>query len=178
MGIGRMRNVRRVLERISVVSLALLGTTLCSQTSFACERAGPVSPAAMVREADAIVRTLALGYATPPTGLNSPDSRLRFRVLEVIRGKEVPPELELPGYPVDRDDFNEGPVPYAVVRRTGHGGSCYSNFYRPGAEFLLVLKKRDAGYTVEWYPLGPVNEQLHSPDDPWLAWVRQEAQRK
>jgi hypothetical protein len=169
-------NVRRGLRRISVAGLALAGTTLCSRTSSACELTSAVSPAAMVREADAIVRTLALGYARPPTGPNS-DPPLRFRVIEVIRG-EVPPELELPGYPVDRDDFNEGSVPYAVVRRTGHMGSCYSNFYRPGAEFLLMLKKRGSGYTVEWYPMGPVNEQLRSPDDPWLAWVRKEAQQK
>ena len=171
-----MRNVRRTLRRISVAGLALLGTTLCPQTSFACERTSAVSPAAMVREADAIVRALALGYAMPPTGPSS-DPPLRFRVVEVIRGKELPSELELPGYPVDRDDFNEGPVPYAVVRRTGHMGSCYSHFYRPGAEFLLVLKKRGTGYTVEWYPMGPVNEQLHSPDDTWFDWVRTEAQK-
>lgn len=84
-------------------------------------------------------------YAMPPTGRNS-DPPLRFRVLEVIRGKEVPLDFEL--------------------------------LYRPGAEFLLMLKKRDAGYTVEWYPMGPVNEQLRSSDAPWLAWVRKEAQQK
>lgn len=172
-----MRDVRRELRRIAVAGFALLGATFCSRTSFACELTSAVSPAAMVRAADAIVRTLALGYAMPPTGPNS-DPPLRFRVLEVIRGTEVPPELDLPGYPVDRDDFNEGSVPYAVVRRTGHMGSCYSRFYRPGTEFLLMLKKRDAAYTVEWYPMGPVNEQLRSPDDPWLTWVRKAAQQK
>ena len=30
-------------------------------------------------------------------------------------------------------------------------------------------------YTVNWYALGPVNEQLRSAGDPWLAWVRQHA---
>jgi hypothetical protein len=87
----------------------------------------------------------------------------------------VPQEFQLLGYPSDRDDFNGGPVPYTLVPKAK--ASCYSRFYRTGAEFLLVMKKRDSGYTVEWYAAGPVNEQLHSADDPWLAWVRKEAKK-
>jgi hypothetical protein len=30
------------------------------------------------------------------------------------------------------------------------------------------------GYTVNWYALGPVNEQLRSANDPWVQWVRQQ----
>lgn len=37
-----------------------------------------------------------------------------------------------------------------------------------------MLKRGEAGeYTVNWYALGPVNEQLESASDPWLLWVRQ-----
>src|SRR6266403_4197148 len=46
----------------------------------------------------------------------------------------------------------------------------------PGGQFLLMLKKRgDGEFTADWYPLAPVNEQLHSVNDPWLLWVRKQA---
>ena len=54
----------------------------------------------------------------------------------------------------------------------------HTRFVVAESVFLLVMKKSDTSYTVEWYPAGPVNEQLHSLDDPWLAWVRKEAQQK
>jgi hypothetical protein len=34
------------------------------------------------------------------------------------------------------------------------------------------------GYTVNWYPLGPVNEQLRSAEDAWLRWVREEVETR
>jgi hypothetical protein len=153
---------------MAVVVVGLVSTIAVSQRAFACERVGPVSPEEMVRQADAIVRAQAVGYAVPPGPANS-NPPLRFHVLEVIRGKDVPPELQLPGYASDRDELDDRPV---------NGGFCYPRFYRIGAEFLLVMKQREATYTVEWYPLGPVNERIHSPDDPWLAWVRKVAQLK
>jgi len=161
--------MRRAFGSTSVVFLIVLSLMSISQVVFACER-GPVFPADMVREADVIVRAQAMGYAAPPSAANW-DPPLKFRVVEVIRGRDVPQELQLPGYPSDRDDFNGGPVPYTAVPKAK--ASCYSRFYRTGAEFLLVMKK----YTVEWYAAGPVNEQLHSADDPWLAWVRKAAQQ-
>ncbi|MEX2261561.1 MAG: hypothetical protein WD696_06400 [Bryobacteraceae bacterium] len=43
------------------------------------------------------------------------------------------------------------------------------------APFLLFLKKTSTGeFTVNWYPLGPVNEQLRSDRDKWLLWVREQ----
>jgi hypothetical protein len=39
---------------------------------------------------------------------------------------------------------------------------------------LLLKNNRDGELTVYWYALGPVNEQLHSLDDPWLLWVRKQ----
>ncbi len=50
---------------------------------------------------------------------------------------------------------------------------------RQGAEFLLMLKKgADGSYAVNWYPLGPVNEQLRSGEDPWLLWVRDQVGKR
>jgi hypothetical protein len=31
---------------------------------------------------------------------------------------------------------------------------------------------------VNWYALGPVNEQLRSATDPWLVWVKQQLAKK
>ena len=87
----------------------------------------------------------------------------------------MPSVIVLPGYLVDRNDFNELKVPYTFVRRGGRSGSCFANTYRQNAEFLLMLKRRDDGsYTVNWYALGPVNEQLRGKDDSWLLWVREQ----
>jgi hypothetical protein len=161
---------------------AALFAVLCSaNAAFPCSRESPVSVVDMVRDAGAIVRALATEYAVRPTNpsivtTDEPDSKVRFKVLEVIRGKDVGPELVLPGYLSDRDDFTDDPTPYTFVRPNGRSGSCFANSYRSGAQFLLLLKKRSSGeYTVNWYALGPVNEQLRSETDPWLLWVRQQA---
>ena len=39
---------------------------------------------------------------------------------------------------------------------------------------MMLKKNHDGEFTVYWYALGPVNEQLHSADDPWLLWVRKQ----
>ena len=146
-----------------------------------CTVSGMISPQEMIREADAIVRAAAIEYARPPADPNmwttgEPDSRVRFRTVEVIKGAGLPSLIELPGYLVDRDDFNERKIPYTFVRPGGRAGSCFANSYRHNAEFLLMLKKRaDGTLTVNWYALGPVNEQLRAGDDPWLKWVRAQA---
>jgi hypothetical protein len=89
-----------------------------------------------------------------------PDSTIRFKVLEVIRGR-MSRELILPGYLVDEGDFNLRQPPYDVVRPNGLSGRCFANSYRSGGQFLLLLKKKQpVGYTVNWYPLGPVSEMI------------------
>jgi len=101
-----------------------------------------------------------------------PDSKVRFKVLESLRG-EVASDVILPGYLSDTDDFNDQPAPYAFVRRGGRAGSCFANSYRAGGQFLLFLKKTRTGeQTVNWYALAPVNEQIHPISDAWLTWVR------
>jgi hypothetical protein len=106
-----------------------------------------------------------------------PDSVVRFKTVEVIKGQSIPSTLTLPGYLSERDDFNDHPPPYSFVRPGGRSGSCFANTYRRGAEFLLMLKRVGGDFTVNWYALGPVNEQLRSADDGWLTWVRREAKR-
>jgi len=150
--------------------------------AYPCQRVTPVSSVEMVNQADVIVRAIAEKYDVAPKNPNLvttgvPDSTVLFHVLEVIRG-HARTDLTLPGYLSDKDDFNDHPSPYNFVRPGGRAGSCIANTYRSGAQFLLLLKKEQSGeLTANWYALGPVNEQLHSTNDPWLLWVRSEAQK-
>jgi hypothetical protein len=58
-------------------------------------------------------------------------------------------------------------------RRDADAGSCYTDEYREGARFLLLLtQKPDGSLTPYWRPLAPINEQLHTGSDPWLTTVR------
>ncbi len=168
---------------ISVVLVLMTGLLVSSSPeSIPCTRMGEISPTAMVRTAHVIVRGAAVEYSKAPSNPNlmttgMPDSIVRFKVVEVIKGEHASPELLLPGYLSDRDDFNDHSPPYTFVRPEGRAGSCFANTYRRGAEFLLMLKRVGDGLTVNWEALGPVNEQLRSADDPWLLWVRREAKR-
>jgi hypothetical protein len=149
-----------------------------------CTTMRPISPEEIVRGAESIVRAAAVEYAGAPKDptvwtTGEPDSRVRFKIVEVVKGDGLSSEVVLPGYLVDRDDFNDVKVPYSFVRPGGRSGSCFANSYRTGSEYLLMLKRRaDGMYTVNWYALGPVNEQLRPNDDPWLAWVRERVRRR
>jgi hypothetical protein len=168
---------------MNIRSLRLLllfaGVVVPGAMSWAC--IASVTPnSVLIEEADAIVRAEVAGYSIPPvdsryrtTGV--PDSKVRFNVIEVVRGLNLY-EVELPGYVVQGDDFNDQVPPYTFVRKGGRSGSCFANSYREGAQYLLFLKRgENGGLTVNWAPLSPVNEQLQSPDDPWIIWVRQQA---
>jgi hypothetical protein len=111
----------------------------------------------MVSTADAIVWATAVEYVSTPSSLRTtgvPDSRIRFKMIESIRGPAIS-NLILPGYLVDRDDFNDQPAPYGFVRPGGRTGSCFANAYRSGGQFLLLLKKTNGELTVNWYALHP-----------------------
>ena len=155
-------------------------TLVLSLQAYPCTRIGRVSSIEMVQHADVIVRVVAEKYDVLPknpsvgNGFIS-SSTVHFHVVEVIRG-DPRTDLTLPGYLSDNDDFNDRPLPYNFVRPGGRHGNCFANTYRSGAQFLLLLQKNQSGeLSMNWYPLGPVNEQLHSVDDPWLLWVRAEA---
>jgi hypothetical protein len=164
-----------------VAVTAFVASMVCAADAYPCKTARSVSNVDMVREADAIVRVSAENYTIAPkspissTGFDvESDSRIRFKVLEVVHGK-VPADLILPGVLVDMDDFNDQIPPYNLVRPAGRRGSCFASSYRSGGQFLLMLKKRgDGEFSVDWYALAPVNEQLHSVNDPWLVWVRKQ----
>ena len=159
-----------------------LGLVMFSTDGYTCSVARILSNVEMVAAAEAIVRATAVEYAQAPsdskrwtTGV--PDSTVRFKVLEVVQG-DSGAEVILPGYLGSADDFNDQQPPYTFVRPGGRHGSCFANSYRRGAQYLLFLKKAKGGeVTVNWAALAPVNEQLRSTEDSWLAWVRQQANK-
>lgn len=155
----------------------LVLAAVVASPSSACSVAGSISGATMFSQAEMIVRAKAVEYAVRPA--RNVQGKIRFQIVETIRGT-AGTELVLPGELVDADDWNEWLVPYDFVRRMGRGGNCYASYYRDGGDFLLFLKKTNDGtLTTEWYPLGPVNEQLRSDTDPWLLWTKdQERQRQ
>jgi hypothetical protein len=132
----------------------------------------------IVREAEVVVRAVAVGSATPGRALKPwQGDTLAFEVREVLKGRGVPDTVQFYGVAADWDDFQEGPVPYLSHRLRYSEGSCINAFYRVGAEYLLLLGRvpdnpRLAGLTPYWAFLAPTNEQLRGPDDPWLRWVR------
>jgi hypothetical protein len=164
----------------------LLGATIVltarPAAAIPCSIVAPISAVEMVRSADAIVRATAVEYARAPADpevftTGEPDSLVRFKLEEILKGKDIHDELVLSGYLSERDDFNDHRSPYTFVRPGGRAGSCFANSYRRGAQFLLLLKGSRASFTVNWYALGPVNEQLRSATDPWLLWVRDQVRR-
>jgi hypothetical protein len=127
----------------------------------------------LVDEALVIVRVVATGVATNA----APRSSLypiRFSILEILRGSVAEEELILVGRLVDDDDFNPGDAPYQIVRPSGQRGDCFTNEYRIGAEYLLLLEERSGKLTPHWnrYPLAPTNEQVRGVIDPWVLWVK------
>jgi len=134
-------------------------------------------------DADLIVRAQAVKYNKEPGDLRTtgvPDSKVEFEIKEVLKGDSISGIITLNGYLSDKDDFNDSPVPYDFVRPNGRHGSCFANTYKQGADFLLFLKKSSevkwpkvtTAYTVDISALAPVNEQLHSENDPWIFYIK------
>jgi hypothetical protein len=173
----------RMRIRLPIMVLVVASLLLTAEHAFACTvrriTTGVGIPLEMVAQSDLIVRVTALDYAAPPANANLrtsgvPDSKVRFRIEEIVKGSYSTKEIVLSGYLSGSDDWNDRPVPYDFVRPGGRSGSCFANTYRVGGQFLLVLKRNLTDLTVNWYALGPVNEQLRSENDPWLLWVRQQ----
>jgi len=160
-----------MIRLIILISLILL--PICR--GVGCSRIYPYNLSELFR-ADQIVRATAVKYIIPPdpntwtTGV--PPSTIEFKIEEKIWGVDVPNIIVLNGYLTNRDDFNEVPLPYRFVRPGGRAGSCFANSYKEGAQFLLFVKRSGSGYTTDFSALGPTNEQLHSPEDPWVKWVK------
>lgn len=164
---------------LRLVCVALIAFMLPS-TNFACSVSRVRAPEELVSGADMIVRAIAVDYQRLPANPDVwtsgvPDSIVSFRVVEVVRGGSLS-SLTLHGYLFQRDDFNEHASPYTFVRPGGRRGSCFANFYKSGAEYLLFLKASQvpSEFTVSWAALSPVNEQLHGDQDPSLFWVKKQ----
>jgi hypothetical protein len=136
---------------------------IISPTTVEACNAPVISPDASVKSADVIVR------AAPIESIEN--EGVKFKILEVLKGSDVPSNLIIKGFLSKRDDYNERPVPYWHVRPSG-SGLCYAYEYKEGAEFLLLLKEQDGKLTPYWYPLAPTNEQLRPGKDAWLVWVK------
>jgi hypothetical protein len=106
------------------------------------------------------------------------DTKIRFQVLEVLKGNAVGGHLEFEGMFTDQDDRNDGPAPYTFVRNQGRGGNCFAYTYRQGQEYLLILGAGNGGLTPYWQTLAATNEQLSDANDRWLAWVRAQLQNR
>jgi hypothetical protein len=121
-------------------------------------------PGYLVDSAEVIVRAVAVG---------GDSGVVAFEAREWLRGpRHRPDTLRVGGRVVARDDYNRGPVPYAFVRPSGGRGGCYAREYRPGAEYLLLLRRGGAALTPYWSALAPVNELVRGAGDPWVGWVR------
>jgi len=148
---NRTREEKKSMNVKVAVVTAFVAAMVCAVDAYPCKTARSVSNVDMVREADAIVRASTENYTVAPRAPTSStrfdletDSRIRFKVLEVVSGK-VPADLVLPGVLVDMDDFNDQVAPYNFVGPDGRRGSCFASSYRSGGQFLLMLKRRGAG---------------------------------
>jgi hypothetical protein len=104
------------------------------------------------------------------------DTKVRFQVLEVLKGTRPSAVVEFDGSLTDGDDPNDGSVPYKWVRRGGRGGNCFAYGYKKGGEYLLFLRTSrtsNGELTPYWATMAATNEQLFGPGDKWLAWVRE-----
>ena len=131
----------------------------------------------MLADADLILRVTAVAYSEGSApGRGSSWGKVRFSVEEVVKGRYSDREIILPGTLMPNDEWNLDDPPY-INPRSSADSRCYTHFYRTAGQFLLMLKRKGNGYTTEWMPLSPVNEQLRSGRDPWLLWVRDEVKR-
>lgn len=147
----------------------------CSVSREAGEAAQPPSvesTRALVRRAEVVVRARAGEYRRSAEVREFPPYEIRFQVLEVLHGSDVPADLWMHAGPVEHDDFNDHAVPYLSVRPDGRMGGCYAYFYRVGGEFLLLLRRDGRGLLTPYWAGGPTNEQVRGASDPWVVWVR------
>jgi len=168
------------------VLVVLLSAALYAGAAQACSVSFISSPEELVGNAELILRATAVDYlGLPPGNIRTTGvapTTVRFHVDAVLKGTYASPDIMLNGYLDERDDWNDHPLPYTFVRPNGRSGSCYSNTYRSGGQFVLMLKhvtdphQGAAEYTVNWAALAPANEQIRSADDPWVQWVTAQIQ--
>lgn len=143
----------------------LVGCAAFPTASLPCTALADISSVQMVNAADAIVRATAVQYAVaqvdPLRTTGVPESKVRFKVVETIRGP-VTSDVILPGYLLDSDESGEltvnwyglGPVNERLhsdqdawliwVRK--QGSRMFSRFTRSAATPAL------AGALPRWWP--------------------------
>ena len=164
-----------------ILSFALTITTFIIAAAIpitACLGPPPLSPSVLITRADVIVRATAIQYVkTPREEIMELDfsssGNIQFKVEEVLKGEGTPATLTIEGLLSVVDDFNDRPVPYDMARPSGRRGPCEVYIYKKDAQFLMFLRKEEGKLTPYWALMSPTNEQLQSPDDPWLKWVRE-----
>jgi hypothetical protein len=140
------------------------------------------SPETLVNKAALVVVATAADYWRVPAA-NGTDGIVEFEITETLKGVRPSTMLRLAGTLTDKDDFNDRPAPYTFIRPDGRHGNCFATSYRKGGSFLLLLQPSTDGrntpsepfrpnLTPFWEALAPTNEQVHGPDDSWIAWVR------
>ncbi|MCL4511929.1 MAG: hypothetical protein M1470_12785 [Bacteroidetes bacterium] len=175
--------MKKAFSGVFMLTALIAGVLTLHGSDFACTVLGIPNAANMCTEADEVVRATAIKYIRRPASQfltnGVPHSKIDFHVEQVLKGDSTLHNLILNGYLSDRDDFNDTPVPYKIVRPNGRTGSCFANTYKRGAQFLLFLKRSKdvkmpgitTRFTVNFAPAAPVNEQLHSANDPWLYYI-------
>jgi len=133
----------------------------------------------IVRTAAVVVRARAVCAVPAPSTARDPNHPyVAFVVLESMRGAALGDTLRFYGVLDDRDSFREpgeDPVPYLSYYRWRGAGNCNGMSYRPGGEYLLLLKRWNHGeLDPYWAVLAPTSDQVRGRDDPWAVWVRRE----
>ena len=163
---------------VRFVFIVVLCNFMFVRTALACDvvafPGAPTTPQQWVRAASVIVRSRAgTDHAVvPPPGSGgfgpdgTPLASIDFAILEVLKGEISDTQVRLPGFLIDRDTFHKYPG--------DSGPSCYSDFYKRGGEYLLLLFRQPSGAYSARGALAPLAEQLRGPDDTWLLFVRNE----
>jgi hypothetical protein len=163
---------------------------MCSELSGFCEPLMASQPPTPPTPTPTTGKPYAPGLppiATPPGG--SPPTMkgwepgagyelIAVEVIEVLKGSPAVRRLAIPGELVTKDDYNDRDPPYTFVRRGGRSGNCFAYTYKRDAEYLLFLREKRNTLTPYWAALAPVNEQVRSTHDPWIAWVREQRASK
>lgn len=157
---------------MKAIALLMLLMGFAINSAGACSVKEIARPQLLVEQAHAIYHVRAVGYVTPLRRLPRDRApKIRFSVINVIKGPRPLAEVQFAGILVQADDRNDHAAPYGFVRPAGRHGMCFATEYRAGAKYLMLIK----GGTPYWARLAPTNEQLSGPNDPWLLWVKRRA---
>jgi len=169
--------------KFAIISFAAV--LLSASSAFPCTGIMG-TPQSWVKEAEAILRARALEEQRPWTvqqwlwdlapstrHYEQFDTKVTFKVLEVLKGTPPATVMAFEGMLTDGDNPNDRSVPYDWVRSAGRTGRCFAYSYKKGGEYLLLLHTRKGELTPYWATMAATNEQLFGRDDKWLAWVRE-----